>query len=213
MIDKPKGLTSHDVVDIVRRKLGIKRVGHCGTLDPIATGLLIILVDRATKAFNRFASLDKEYTAVLRLGVSTDTGDCQGKVLANSACPRLAKEKVDDVLKGLEGRLEIIPPMTSAKKYKGKPLYKLARKGITVERKPKTVEIHSLKMLEMRLPEIEFQVKCSKGTYVRTLGEEIAKRLGTLGHIVSLRRQAIGLYSVNAARDIESFNENDIQPI
>lgn len=213
LIDKPQGLTSHDVVDAVRRKFGIRRVGHSGTLDPLATGLLIILVDKATKQFNRFTNFDKEYAATLTMGTATDSGDSQGKVIASAGYDGLNQEKVLSALKSLEGKIEQTPPMVSAVKHKGKPLYKLARKGLTVERKKRLIEIYSLELLRFCLPEIEFKVRCSKGTYIRSLGEEIALRLGSCGHISQIRRVSIGAYSVNQAKSLDAFNENDIRPV
>lgn len=213
LIDKPQGLTSHDVVDAVRRKFGIRRVGHSGTLDPLATGLLIILVDKATKQFNRFTNFDKEYAATLTMGTATDSGDSQGKVIASAGYDGLNQEKVLSALKSLEGKIEQTPPMVSAVKHKGKPLYKLARKGLTVERKKRLIEIYSLELLRFCLSEIEFRVRCSKGTYIRSLGEEIALRLGSCGHISQIRRISIGAYSVNQAKSLDAFNENDIRPV
>lgn len=211
-IDKPQGLTSHDVVDIVRRKLHIRKVGHTGTLDPLATGLLIILVGRATKACNRFTSFDKEYVASLTLGTATDTGDSQGKIILTAGYDGIGEDAVVSVLKSLEGNIEQIPPMVSAIKHKGRPLYKLARKGITVERKKRTVIIHRLALRGVSLPTIEFEVRCSKGTYIRSLGEEIAKRLNSVGHISQIRRTTIGEYRVTQAKTIEDFNADDIRP-
>ncbi len=213
LIDKPQGLTSHDVVDAVRRKFGIRRVGHSGTLDPLATGLLIILVDKATKQFNRFTNFDKEYAATLTMGTATDSGDSQGKVIASAGYDGLNQEKALSALKSLEGRIEQTPPMVSAVKHKGKPLYKLARKGLTVERKKRLIEIYSLELLRFSLPEIEFKVRCSKGTYIRSLGEEIARRLGSCGHISQIRRISIGAYTVGQAKSLDAFNENDIRPV
>jgi len=212
LIDKPQGLTSHDVVDAVRRRFGIRRVGHSGTLDPLATGLLIILVDKATSQFNRFTNFDKEYAATLTMGTATDSGDSQGKVIASAGYDGLTRDKALSVLKSLEGKIEQTPPMVSAVKHKGKPLYKLARKGVTVERKKRLIDIYSLELLRFSLPEMEFKVKCSKGTYIRCLGEEIALRLGSCGHISQIRRVSIGSYSVNQARTLDAFNENDIRP-
>ena len=212
LIDKPQGLTSHDVVDAVRRRFGIRRVGHSGTLDPLATGLLIILVDKATSQFNRFTNFDKEYAATLTMGTATDSGDSQGKVIASAGYDGLTQDKALAALKSLEGKIEQIPPMVSAVKHKGKPLYKLARKGVTVERKKRPIDIYSLELLRFSLPEIEFRVKCSKGAYIRSLGEEIARRLGSCGHISQIRRVSIGSYSVNQARTLDAFNENDIRP-
>ena len=212
LIDKPQGITSHDVVDIARKRFGLRRIGHAGSLDPLATGLLIILVDRATKEFNRFMNLDKEYQGSLKLGASTDSGDAWGKIIETRGYPDPDEQKVLAVFKELEGIKEMLPPMVSALKYKGEPLYKLARKGITVARKVRPVKIYSLKLLKLALPEIEFSLKCSKGTYVRSLAEEIAQRLDSLGHIISLRRTSIGSYLVSEAKDINTFNENDIRP-
>ncbi len=213
LIDKPQGLTSHDVVDAVRRKFGIRRVGHSGTLDPLATGLLIILVDKATSQFNRFTNFDKEYAATLTMGTATDSGDSEGKVIASAGYDGLNQEKVLAALKSLEGKIEQTPPMVSAVKHKGKPLYKLARKGLTVERKKRLIEIYSLELLRFSLPEIEFKVRCSKGTYIRSLGEEIASRLGSCGHISQIRRVSIGAYTVGQAKSLDAFNENDIRPV
>ena len=212
LIDKPQGLTSHDVVDAVRRRFGIRRVGHSGTLDPLATGLLIILVDKATSQFNRFTNFDKEYAATLTIGTATDSGDSEGKVIARAGYDGLTRDKALSVLKSLEGKIEQTPPMVSAVKHKGKPLYKLARKGVTVERKKRLIDIYSLELLRFSLPEMEFKVKCSKGTYIRSLGEEIALRLGSCGHISQIRRVSIGSYSVNQAKTLDAFNENDIRP-
>lgn len=213
LIDKPRGLTSHDVVDIVRKKLQIRKVGHAGTLDPLATGLLIILVGSATKACNRFTSFDKEYTATLMCGAATDTGDSQGKIIACAGYEGVDEEKVKAVLKSLEGAIEQMPPMVSAIKYKGKPLYKLARRGITVKREKRKVFIYYLTLRRFSLPEIEFEVKCSKGTYIRSLGEEIAQRLNSKGHISQIRRNAIGPYSAGEAKTIDAFNEDDIRAL
>ena len=213
LIDKPQGLTSHDVVDAARRKFGIRRVGHSGNLDPLATGLLIILVDKATKQFNRFTNFDKEYAATLTMGTATDSGDSEGKVIASAGYGGLTLDKVVAVLKSLEGKIEQTPPMVSAVKYKGKPLYKLARKGLTVERKKRLIDIYSLELLRFSLPEIEFKVKCSKGTYIRSLGEEIAQRLDSRGHISQIRRISIGSYLIGQAKALDAFNENDIRPV
>lgn len=213
LIDKAQGITSHDVVDMVRKKLNMKRIGHAGSLDPLATGLLIILVGEATKQFNRYVNFDKEYIAILRLGAQTDSGDAQGKIIATSDYQQVTEEGVSAVLKVLEGKIENIPPMVSAIKYKGRPLYVLARKGITVERKARVVNIYQLKLLKFSLPDIEFQIRCSKGTYIRSLGEEIARRLNSVGHITWIRRTAIGPYSVSDAKKIDSFDEDDIRTI
>lgn len=212
MIDKPQGITSHDVVDIARKKFRMRRIGHAGTLDPLATGLLIVLVGEATKQFNRFVCFDKEYSASLRFGSATDTGDSQGRVVKSAGYDGLTEEKIVSVLETLTGKIEQIPPMVSALKYRGRPLYQLARKGISVERKARIVDIYTLRLDNFSLPDIEFTLRCSKGTYVRTLGEEIAQRLNCVGHIFKIRRLAVGPYRVSEAKGIDSFNEDDIRP-
>ncbi len=211
LIDKPRGITSHDVVDIVRRKFGIQQVGHAGTLDPLATGLLLILVGCATKKFNSFMNLDKEYTACLTLGTSTNSGDSQGKAIKSLPYDGVDQADVVRVLKSLEGQIESVPPMVSAIKMGGERLYKLARKGIVVDRPARKINIYKLELRGFHLPDIVFNLKCSKGTYVRSLSEEIAKRLNCAGHITQIRRESIGNYSVINAKKVDDFNENDIQ--
>lgn len=211
LIDKPKMLTSHDVVEVVRRRFDITKVGHSGTLDPLATGLLIILVNQATKKFNYFMNFDKEYKACLRLGIATDSGDSQGQVVKESPCDEVTESQTQEVLRGFIGEIENIPPMVSALKHRGKRLYKLAKKGITIERKGRLVNIYKLKLLRFSLPEIELEIRCSKGTYIRSLGEEIARRLNSVGHISSICRTAIGPYSISEAKKIDDFNEDDIR--
>lgn len=212
LIDKPQGITSHDVVDIARRKFNMKRIGHAGSLDPLATGLLIILVGRATSQFNRYVNFDKEYSATLRLGASTDSGDSQGKVIASDVSySHISEPKVLEVFRGLEGKIENVPPMISALKHKGRPLYELARRGITVERKPRPVEIYRLSLRGYAPPDIEFEVKCSKGTYIRSLAEDIARRLDCVGHISQIRRISVGPYNVSEAKKIDNFDADDIR--
>lgn len=213
LIDKPQGITSHDVVDIARRKFNMKRVGHAGSLDPLATGLLIILVGKATSQFNRYMNFDKEYNATLRLGASTDSGDSQGKVIASGVSyAHISETRVLEAFKGLEGKIENVPPMISALKHKGRPLYELARQGITIERKPRPVEIYRLALRKYSPPDIEFEVKCSKGTYIRSLAEEIARRLDCIGHISQIRRISIGPYKVSEAKKTDNFDADDIRP-
>ena len=212
LIDKPQGLTSHDVVNAVRKKLKMKRIGHAGSLDPLATGLLVVLVGEATKQFNRFVNFDKEYIATLKLGEATHSGDSEGKILKRLSYDGISEEQASCALKSLEGKIENIPPMVSAVRYRGRRLYQLARQGITVERQPRAVNIYELKLLKFSLPYIEFYLKCSKGTYVRSLAEEISRRLNCVGHISQIRRYAVGSYSVSEARQLDKFDENDIRP-
>ncbi|MFH1655121.1 MAG: tRNA pseudouridine(55) synthase TruB [Candidatus Omnitrophota bacterium] len=208
IIDKPAGITSHDVVDAVRGKLGIRRVGHAGTLDPIATGILIILVGRATKFFNKFVNFFKEYTATLTLGITTDTGDALGKVIKTQDIEGLNPEKIKDVFGKFVGEIQQVPPMVSALKYKGKRLYILAKKGIVVPRKSRKLTIYALEVKKIDLPKIDFYVKCSKGTYIRQLGEDIGNCLNCGGHISEIRRIAIGPFRIEEAVKVEDVNES-----
>lgn len=208
IIDKPMGITSHDVVNSVRRKLGIRRVGHAGTLDPIATGLLIVLVGKVTKSFNKFVNFDKEYFATLTLGSSTDTGDAQGKVVKSEPFEHITQERIEGVSKKFIGDIDQIPPMVSALKYKGQRLYSLAKKGITVPREPRKIKIYSLEIKKFYPPNVDFQVTCSKGTYIRKLGEDIGEALGCGAHISRIRRIAIGPFRIEEAIKLEEVNES-----
>lgn len=212
VINKPQNMTSHDVVNIVRRRLSIKKVGHAGTLDPLATGVLIILIGRATRLFKTFMDFDKVYEATLTLGAMTDTGDSAGKVIKNFSYDNVSEQKVKDVFGNFLGEINQVPPMVSALKYKGQPLYKLARRGIEVPRLARKITIHSLKLINFSLPNIVFEVKCSKGTYVRTLGEDIAKSLDSGGHISSIRRLNVGPFDIKKSIGIGEINESHIQP-
>ncbi|MDP1853374.1 MAG: tRNA pseudouridine(55) synthase TruB [Candidatus Omnitrophota bacterium] len=212
IVNKPQNITSHDVVNIVRRRLKIKKVGHAGTLDPLATGVLIILVGRATRLFKTFTDFDKVYEATLTLGAITDTADSRGKILKTFSYDGVREEKVKEVFSDFTGKINQIPPMVSALKYKGQPLYKLARSGIEVPRLARQITIHSLKLLGFHLPDIVFEVRCSKGTYVRTLGEDIAKGLGGGGHISSIKRINVGPFSIKDSISVEEVNESHLRP-
>ena len=196
LIDKSMGCTSHDVVDRVRRVLKMKRIGHAGTLDPMATGLLVILVGKATKASQYIMSLDKKYEGNIFLGKSTDTQDAEGKVLEEKPVPELSEEKLVELMNEFKGDQYQTPPMFSAKKINGQPLYKLARKGKTIEREARVVHIANFKISEMGLPEFGFMVSCSKGTYVRTLANDLGDKIGCGAHLSALRRTEIGKFSV-----------------
>jgi tRNA pseudouridine55 synthase len=205
IVDKPKGMTSHDVVDFVRKKFSLKKVGHSGTLDPMATGVLVILIGKATKLSSQLINEDKDYDATLTLGIVTDTGDCQGKVIRLSLplveypTFRYSQEEIRKIFAEFEGEIEQIPPMFSALKYKGKRLYKLARCGIQIERKARWVRISKLQITDIDLPQISFRISCSKGTYVRSLAEDIGKRLGCGGTLSRLRRLRSGSFSIEEA--------------
>lgn len=211
VINKPAGITSHDVVDAVRRRFNIKRVGHAGTLDPMAIGVLIILIGKATKSSIRFMHEDKEYVATLFLGKQTDTQDSSGRVIGERSIDRLDIDSVKKALNSFLGEIEQIPPMASAKKYKGKKLYQLARKGKSIPRKPCRVKIHEIELLDLNLPEVLFRVRCSRGTYIRTLCEDIGKALGYPAHMSGLLRTASGRFSLEQARDLDTVSEKDIR--
>lgn len=211
IINKPKSITSHDVVDIIRRKFNIKRVGHAGTLDPMATGVLIILIGKATKLSNTFLHDDKEYRATLFFGKRTDTQDSSGRVIEEKDIDGLDLASITRTLSTFLGEILQTPPMISAKKYKGERLYQIARRGESVERKPSMIKIHNIELLDFNLPEILFRVRCSKGTYVRTLCEDIGKSLGYPAHMSALVRTKSGRFSLEEACDLNTVSERDIQ--
>jgi len=199
VVDKPAGITSHDVVATVRRTFGMKRVGHTGTLDPFATGVLPIALGAATKAIPFLDEAVKEYQAVMRLGAATDTLDCTGSIISSGDWSNVSAALIQELFTRFTGTITQIPPMYSAVKQGGVPLYRLARKGETVERQERQVTIHSLCVDRLNLPEIAFTVRCSRGTYVRTLADDIGRALGCGAHLVELRRTASGLFNLSMA--------------
>jgi tRNA pseudouridine55 synthase len=211
IIDKPAGVTSHDVVDIVRKRLKTKRVGHSGTLDPVATGVLVLLVGKATKLFSQFVHFDKEYEATLKLGIVTSTGDAEGKILFQKNIRHIVESQVRDVFTSFVGEREQIPPMVSAIRHQGRRLYELARRGIEVDRRARPIKIYELKITRLALPEVDFYVKCSKGTYIRRLGEEIGEKLGVGGFISHIRRVSLGPYHIREAIKIEAIDESHLR--
>ncbi len=211
IIDKPIGVTSHDVVDIARKKLKTRRVGHSGTLDPVATGVLVLLIGRATKLFSKFVHFDKEYEATLRLGIVTTTGDSEGEIVSEKPVTGISEDQIRHVFAQFIGERQQVPPMVSAIKHKGKRLYDLARKGIEVERRARPIKIYTLTITRMELPEIDFFVKCSKGTYVRRLGEEIGEILGCGGFISRIRRVSLGLFHIKDSIKVEDINESHLR--
>lgn len=213
LIDKKEGLTSRDEITNVSFKLHEKKVGHIGTLDPFATGLLVALVGQGTKLSQFLECLDKVYVATLKLGKRTNAQDLTGEVIEEKEVPELNKKLIEEVFKTFEGEIEQTPPMFSAIKYKGKPLYKYARKGEEIERKSRRVHIYSLNLLSFNNDEIMFSAHVSKGTYIRTLGEDIALRLNTVGHLTSLRRVKVGEYSVTDAVTSDNVSVENIIPI
>lgn len=205
VIDKPAGVTSHDIVSKVRRAIGQKKVGHTGTLDPFATGVLPIAVGEGTKAIQFLDESEKEYRAVLKLGVCTDTQDLTGEILSERDWSHLTADELERIVPQFLGRIRQLPPMFSALKRDGVPLYKLARKGIEIERELREVEIHSLSFDWIRLPEACFTVRCSRGTYVRTLALDIGEALGCGAHLIELRRTRSGLFREADAITIEEL--------
>jgi tRNA pseudouridine55 synthase len=195
-LNKPKGITSHQAVEKVRRMLGIRKAGHAGTLDPIATGVLLVCMGEATKITRFLSSLDKEYVVVVKLGEKTDTYDAEGSVIERTEGFSLGKEDVEKILPRFTGTIEQVPPMYSALKVGGKPLYKLARKGVTVERKKRVVTIHEIRITGFNLPFLEMRVSCSKGTYIRSLCNDVGEVLGVGAHITGLERTRIGGFIV-----------------
>ncbi|MBI3011337.1 MAG: tRNA pseudouridine(55) synthase TruB [Candidatus Omnitrophica bacterium] len=202
LINKPPGVTSHDVVQVVRRKLGVQRVGHTGTLDPMAQGLLILLVGRATKDQQRLQAHEKTYEAVLRLGTQTDTGDAMGKPIRTAPVPPLDQNRITRVLASLKGPLAQRPPSYSAVKVKGRPAHWWARRHQPVTLPERLVHLSEVTLLQCTPETLTFRVHCSAGTYVRALAESIAEQLGTLGHLTSLVRLRVGDWRIEDARPL-----------
>lgn len=213
LIDKPKNCTSHDVVERVRRKLKMKRVGHAGTLDPMATGLLILLLGRATKLSQYLMSLGKVYEGTIKLGEETNTQDAEGTVLATHPVPTLTLEQVRAYTQLFIGDQYQIPPMFSAKKMDGVPLYKLARKGKELEREPRFIHISQFEVLNFSLPNIDFVLSCSKGTYVRTVAHDLGKKIGCGAHLIALRRTATDRFKIDEAVTLENFESMGMSEI
>jgi tRNA pseudouridine55 synthase len=209
LVDKAPGMTSHDVVAIVRRRLQMKKVGHCGTLDPIATGLLLLTLGRGTKIQDLLMSEDKEYSGTMILGLSTDTQDSAGNVLEERAVPELDEATIRAAFEKYAGDFYQMPPMVSAIKQGGVPLYKLARQGKTVEREPRLVHVYRHAIDRIALPEIDFTVLCSKGFYVRTYAHDIGETLGCGAHLKNLRRTKSGRFKVDGAITVEELKAGD----
>jgi tRNA pseudouridine55 synthase len=205
LVDKPAGPTSHDVVDAIRRRFGIKKVGHCGTLDPNATGLLIIVLGRGTKLSERMMSDDKVYEGTMKLGESTDSYDADGELVASLPVPPLTLEQINEAAAEYVGDQMQIPPMVSAIKKDGVPLYKLARKGLEVPREPRFIHIYSFKFTAYQEPFADFRVACTKGTYVRSMAQDLGQKLGCGAHLSALRRTASGKFDVAQATRLDDL--------
>lgn len=205
VIDKPRGLTSHDVVARVRRITRVQKVGHAGTLDPAATGVLVVLVGKATRLAQFFVDLEKRYRGRVVLGITTHTQDSEGNVESTADVSGVTRPQIEEAFAAFEGETEQIPPMVSALKRDGTALYILARRGEVVERAPRPITISELRILSVEMPEVEFEMTCSKGTYVRTVAADIGERLGCGAHLGRLVRTAVGPFHVDDATSLDEL--------
>ncbi|MEN8097907.1 MAG: tRNA pseudouridine(55) synthase TruB [Chloroflexota bacterium] len=207
-INKPKGMTSHDVVNRVRRITSIRRIGHAGTLDPMATGVLVLCVGRATRLSEYLSKADKNYCAVVKLGVETDTYDAEGEVISSSSTV-IQREQVETALDRFRGTIAQVPPMYSAVKHKGQPLYRLARRGVTIKRKPRSTVVHHLEITSWDPPFFGLEVTCSSGTYVRSLAHDLGQQLQVGAHLTELVRVSSGQLSLEKAVTLEELVSGD----
>ena len=205
LVDKPAGPTSHDVVDNVRRHFGIRKAGHAGTLDPAATGLLVLLLGRGTKLSEKLMADDKVYSGTMKFGETTSSYDADGELVASLPVPPMTVDELNAAAEGFLGDQMQTPPMVSAIKKDGVPLYKLARKGVEVERKPRLIHIYSFRFTNYNEPFGDFRVACTKGTYVRTLAHELGEKLGCGAHLATLRRLVSGKFDVADALQYEEL--------
>ncbi len=209
LVDKGPDMTSHDVVAVARRALNTKKIGHCGTLDPMATGLLILVIGKATKIQDLLMSEDKEYVGTLEFGKTTNTQDAEGDVTLEREVPEFSHAEISAAFDRFKGDFYQTPPMVSAIKKDGVPLYKLARQGKEVEREPRFVHVYSYRIDEIRLPEIDFTVKCSKGFYVRTYAHDIGELLGCGAHLKALRRTRSGKFDLERSVTFDHLKHGD----
>ena len=205
LVDKPAGPTSHDVVDNVRKQFAIKKAGHAGTLDPAATGLLLVLLGRGTKLSERLMSDDKVYSGAMKFGETTNSYDADGELVASLPVPPMTLDDLNAAAEAFVGDLMQTPPMVSAVKKDGVPLYKLARKGVEVERKPRLIHVYSFKFTKYEEPFGSFRVACTKGTYVRSLAHDLGEKLGCGAHLATLRRVVSGKFDVQDAIQYEEL--------
>jgi len=205
LVDKPEGPTSHDLVDAIRRTFGLAKVGHAGTLDPAASGLLIMLIGHSTKSSRYFTEQDKTYEGTLTLGLETDTGDREGRVRRQVCLEPIPLATLQEVFRSFEGEQEQVPPMFSAVKVHGRRLYQLARKGLTVSRPARQIQIKTFEIRRLQFPEVDFFLRCSKGTYVRSLVEEIGKALRCPATLLRLRRLCSGTFRIEEAIPLQKL--------
>jgi tRNA pseudouridine55 synthase len=213
LVDKPKGLTSHDVVYRLRRKLQMKKIGHAGTLDPMATGVLVMLIGKATRISQYLMSVDKIYEGEATLGVVTDSQDAEGEVMETRPVPALTEAEAREVMKTFLGDQYQTPPMHSAIKKNGVPLYKLARQGEEVEREPRFIRISAFNLLSFSLPRLTFDLHCTKGTYVRTVAHDLGQKLGCGAHLSALRRTGSGKFKIDQCIPLEAIEELSLAEI
>lgn len=209
LVDKPSGITSHDVVDRIRRASGMRRIGHTGTLDPAATGLLVLCLGAATRLSEHLTNLDKVYEGAMRLGVITDSYDMDGKLVEERAVPDLDMVALQETCNRFMGEILQVPPMVSAVKVGGERLYKRARKGETVEREPRRVTVSEFDVLRYETPDVFIRVRCTRGTYVRSLCHEVGALLGCGATLAALRRTHVGNHSVEDALPVDAFKGRD----
>ena len=213
VVDKPKGLTSHDVVAVIRRALGVRRVGHAGTLDPPATGVLLVGVGRATRLLRFLEATSKRYDGTLSLGATTNTLDATGTVTATFDMTSVTEGQVHAAARSLTGDLEQVPPMVSAIHHEGRRLHELAREGIEVPRKPRRVHVECFDVAPLGDASWSFSVGCSPGTYVRSLVDDLGRALGGGAHLTSLRRTGVGRFSLDGAHDLEAIRDGSLRPL
>lgn len=210
LINKPSGISSHDVINYLRKITNIKKIGHAGTLDPLAEGLLFVAINRkATKNISKFSKLDKTYIAEIKLGEATDTYDAEGKIIKKYKGKKINKKLIKKTLKKFIGEQKQIPPMYSAKKIKGKKLYDLARKNIVVDREASLINIYKIKLIKYRWPIIKIKIRCSTGTYIRSLAYDIGLDLYCGAYLKNLKRIKIGKYKLKKAKDLNLLNNNN----
>jgi tRNA pseudouridine55 synthase len=207
IVDKGGGMTSHDVVARVRRLAGTRKVGHAGTLDPMATGVLVLGLDRATRLLGHLMLTDKAYDATVRLGVATSTDDAEGEVIATASTAGITEQRVREALEPFVGDIEQVPSAVSAIKVDGKRAYDRVRAGEQVELKPRTVRVDSIEVHEVDGDDVRISVRCSSGTYIRAIARDLGEHLGVGGHLVALRRTAVGPYTLEAAHTLEQLED------
>jgi len=211
-LHKPSGITSQQAVTRVKKILNVRKAGHTGTLDPLATGVMLVCLGEATKVSRFFLDMDKRYRAMVKLGERTDTGDAEGRVIETADCSSLTKAEIIDAARSFKGSIEQTPPMYSAIKVGGKALYTLARKGIEIERKSRAVTIYDIEVTGINLPFFELVVLCSKGTYIRTLCEDIGRKLGPGAHLTALERLSVGSFALENALTFEDLAMRGLVP-